>query len=289
MNLVGLTTEKHAELASRTDDRLKRLVENALHGVNVVSTNSLVELIGVPKTTGNARRVAKIMRALNFVPIKSRRLRRGFDSGTRGWARARQKTAQQANQVDKYILLKGGLYDSVDIVHVDANSSVGGARPLPDGRFIVANEDCEEVDIVNSLDEAIPAISSYYKVNPPQWELEPQPDFRHTDVKADGPHYMKESPFGPFIVFRIESGEWVAFRNDCELLFDGKIATFATREEAQCKADIHERDGYPNSEATNDGYSWIFSEYRDWRQNPHVVANRAYWLCRQTSTNTVAR
>ena len=64
---------------------------------------------------------------------------------------------------------------SLNIVHDDANSSVGGARPLPDGRFIVKKmKTAEEVDIVNSLDERILAISAYYKANPPQWELEPQ-------------------------------------------------------------------------------------------------------------------
>ena len=280
MNLISLTTQKREELAARADDRLRALVEDALQDVEAVSTNSILHLVGLPRTTGNARRIAKIMRVLNFVPTKSRRLgSTGFgDSGTRGWTRDNQRNPKQAKQIDKYILLKGSLYDSLNIVHDDANSSVGGARPLPDGRFIVKNEDCEEVDIVNSLDEIIPAISAYYKANPPQWELEPQPDFRHTDIKAYGPRYMKESPFGPFIVFQIESGQWVAFRNECELLFDGKIATFATREEAQCKADPHERDGYPNAEAVNDGYSWFYSEYQDWQQNPDIVANRAYWF-----------
>ena len=205
MTFIGLTTQKRKELAARADDRLRALVENALGEFDAVSTNRVLQLSGLPRTTGNARRIAKIMRALDFVPIKSRRLKQaGFgDSGTRGWARANQGNPKQANQVDKYILLKGGLYDSLDIVHDDANSSVGGARPLANGRFIVKNEDCEEVDIVNSIDEVIPAIAAYYEANPPRWEFEPRPDFRHTDMKAYGPRYMKESPFGPFIVFQI--------------------------------------------------------------------------------------
>ena len=284
MNLVGLIAETHAELAARADDRLRNEVEVVLRDVDAISTNSLLHLIEMPRTTGNARRIAKILRALNFVPVKSRRLRQSVsgDSCARGWARAKLNNPNQAHHADRYILLNGGVFDSLNIVHDDANSLVGGAYPIPGGRFIVKNEGCEEVDIVNSLDEVIPAISAYYKANPPQWELEPRPDFRHTDIKAYGPRYMKEFPFGPFIVFQIEAGQWVAFRNECELLFDGKIATFATRQEAQCEADAHERDGYPNAEAVNGGYSWFFSEYQNWQQNPHIVANRAQSLVQTT-------
>jgi hypothetical protein len=183
---------------------------------------------------------------------------------------------------DKYVLLRSGT-DRYRIINDDANSFVGGGKLLRDGRLAVTNEDCEQVDIVNSLDEIIPAIRAYYGANPPQWAREPQPDLWHTDIKAHGPRYMKQSPFGPFIVFQIASGQWVAFRNQCELLFDGKMATFASREEAQRKADAHERDGYPNSEMLNDGYSWNFSEHADWRQNADIVANRAAWL---VPTNT---
>jgi hypothetical protein len=49
-----------------------------------------LDLIGVPQTTGNARRLARVMRELGFVPLKSRRLAPGGykDTVTRGWARA---------------------------------------------------------------------------------------------------------------------------------------------------------------------------------------------------------
>jgi hypothetical protein len=54
-----------------------------------VSTHALLDLIGLPNTTGNARRIVPSMRALGFVPIKSRRLMPGGwrDTATRGWAR----------------------------------------------------------------------------------------------------------------------------------------------------------------------------------------------------------
>lgn len=47
-------------------------------------------LLRAPTTTGTARRLATVMRSLNFIPIKSRRLMPGGRAGntvTRGWAR----------------------------------------------------------------------------------------------------------------------------------------------------------------------------------------------------------
>ena len=281
MNLVGLTVGTRAELAARADDRLRNEVAVALRDVDAIGTNSLLHLIGMPRTTGNARRVAKIMRRLNFAPIKSRRLRHaGFgQSGTRGWALATQPNQIQTRGTDAYILLKHSPNDlkKLDIVHDNANFLVGSADQLPDGRFVV-RADCQEIDIVDSIDDIIQAVTAYYEANAPRWELEPQPNFWHTDTKAYGPRYMKSSPFGPLIVFQITPAQWAAYRNECELLRDGKIATFATREDAQRTADTHERDGYPNSKIVDDGYSWIYSECADWRQDPHMVANRARLL-----------
>lgn len=178
---------------------------------------------------------------------------------------------------DKYLLLQWG--DDYRIMNDDANFLVGGARPLRDARFVVdaLDNDYDYVDvaIVNSLDEVIPAIAAYYEANPPRWSLDHDGDFWHGDVKPSVPRYIKNSHFGPLIVFEITPGQWVAYRNQCELLLNGKIATFATSEEAQRKADAHERESYPNSVSLDDGYSWSFSEEVDWPQNPHVVANRA--------------
>jgi hypothetical protein len=65
--------------------RLKR----ALEGVEAMSTAALLDLLRANPTTNNARRLAAIMRELNFVPIKTRRFMPGGfrDSVTRGWAR----------------------------------------------------------------------------------------------------------------------------------------------------------------------------------------------------------
>ena len=67
----------------------KEKVEAIVRGMEAVSTVALLDLLGLPKTTGNGRRIAPTMRALGFIPIKSRRLMPGGfrDTVTRGWSR----------------------------------------------------------------------------------------------------------------------------------------------------------------------------------------------------------
>ena len=78
-----------AELAERDADPLRQKVEAAVRGMEAISTVALLDLLGLPKTTGNGRRIATTMRALGFIPIKSRRLMPGGyrDTVTRGWSR----------------------------------------------------------------------------------------------------------------------------------------------------------------------------------------------------------
>ena len=90
--LVDFRTRLHqasAELAKRDADPLGGKVEATVRGMDAVSTVALLDLIGLPTTTGNARRVSKIMRSLGYIPIKSRRLMPGgyLNTVTRGWAR----------------------------------------------------------------------------------------------------------------------------------------------------------------------------------------------------------
>ena len=89
MSLLKKLHQAKAELAERDADPLRGKVEAAVRGMEAVSTVALLELIGLPKTTGNARRLSGTMRSLGFVPIKSRRLMPGGwrDTVTRGWAR----------------------------------------------------------------------------------------------------------------------------------------------------------------------------------------------------------
>jgi len=78
-----------AELAQRDADPLREKAEAAVRGMEAVSTVALLDLLGLPKTTGNGRRIAPTMRSLGFIPIKSRRLMPGGyrDTVTRGWCR----------------------------------------------------------------------------------------------------------------------------------------------------------------------------------------------------------
>ena len=70
---------------------------------------------------------------------------------------------------------------------------------------------------------------------------------------------------------QIKSGQWVAYRNHHELLIEGKIAVFTTCEEAQRAADAHLRDGYPNFETINDGFSWRHDPNIEWWTDPYRV------------------
>ena len=73
----------------RDADPLRDKVACITRSMDAISTNALLELVGLPNTTGNARRIAKTMQGLGYVPIKSRRFMPGGwrDTVTRGWAR----------------------------------------------------------------------------------------------------------------------------------------------------------------------------------------------------------
>ena len=79
--------ERQAEATHRDPwyPRLKRALEN----VGAMSTAALLDLLRVEPTTSNARRLATVMRELNFIPLKTRRFMPGGfrDTVTRGWAR----------------------------------------------------------------------------------------------------------------------------------------------------------------------------------------------------------
>jgi hypothetical protein len=79
-----------AELAESSKDPWRSKVVAAVREKDAISTAALLDLLRVPATTGTARRLAAVMRSLNFVPLKSRRLMPGGRAGntvTRGWTR----------------------------------------------------------------------------------------------------------------------------------------------------------------------------------------------------------
>jgi hypothetical protein len=90
MSWVERMYQACAQQAEQRSDPWKRVLERALPAnVSSISTVSLLDLLDVPHTTGNARRLAKTMRALGWVALKSRRLMPGGfrDTTIRGWAR----------------------------------------------------------------------------------------------------------------------------------------------------------------------------------------------------------
>jgi hypothetical protein len=89
LSFVERIRQAEAELAEHDADPLRGKVALTVRGMDAVSTVALLDLIGLPNTTGNARRISKTMRALGYIPIKSRRLVPGGwnDTLCRGWAR----------------------------------------------------------------------------------------------------------------------------------------------------------------------------------------------------------
>ena len=113
MSWIEKLRRAKAEFAERDADPFRATVEAAVRGMEAVSTVALLDLIGLPKTTGNGRRIAPTMRTLGFVPIKSRRLMPGGwrDTVTRGWARPVREVKHRSG-------LEGR--DTVSVLHANA-------------------------------------------------------------------------------------------------------------------------------------------------------------------------
>jgi hypothetical protein len=77
------------ERSARSKDPLQAKLERLMCGTDAMSTNALLDLLGLPNTTANGRLLARTMRSLGFIPLKSRRLMPGGHEGTvtRGWTR----------------------------------------------------------------------------------------------------------------------------------------------------------------------------------------------------------
>ena len=90
MSWLQRLDQARAELADRGIDPWKRALERDLPAdVTSISTVALLDRLDVPRTTGNARRLAQTMRSMGWVGLKSRRLEPGGfrDTTIRGWAR----------------------------------------------------------------------------------------------------------------------------------------------------------------------------------------------------------
>jgi hypothetical protein len=89
LSFIKRLERARAELAQYDADPFRKKVEAAVRGKETIGTAPLLDLIGLPKNTGNARRIAGTMRSLGFIPLKSRRFLPGGyrDTVTRGWVR----------------------------------------------------------------------------------------------------------------------------------------------------------------------------------------------------------
>lgn len=76
--------------AERDTDPLLPLVAAAVSGFDALSTTAILIMVGMRPTTGNARKVARSMRTLGYVPIVSRLIPPGAaaSSACRGWAKS---------------------------------------------------------------------------------------------------------------------------------------------------------------------------------------------------------
>jgi hypothetical protein len=100
-----------AETLAGQEDPWRRLLERALPtSLMCTSTAALLALLNFPVTTGNARRLARTMRSMGWVGLKSRRLAPGGWRTTecRGWARPiREQRARRPLAHTKNIKTKG--------------------------------------------------------------------------------------------------------------------------------------------------------------------------------------
>lgn len=107
MSLLERLHRANAEGIADQEDPWRRVLERALPAnVKCTSTVALLDLLGFPRTTGNARRLALTMRSMGWVGLKSRRLAPGSWRTTecRGWARPVRQTEawQSSNHVERY-------------------------------------------------------------------------------------------------------------------------------------------------------------------------------------------
>jgi hypothetical protein len=96
---------KLADLDADQEDPWRSKVAAAVRGKDAISTAALLDLLRVPATTGTARRLAAVMRGLQFIPIRSRRLMPGGRAGntvTRGWARPLRASGALSSRVERF-------------------------------------------------------------------------------------------------------------------------------------------------------------------------------------------
>jgi hypothetical protein len=107
MSLLGRLHRATAQMVADQEDPWRRVLERALPAsVMSTSTVALLAMLDFPATTGNARRLARTMRSMGWVALKSRRLAPGGWRTTecRGWSRpVRQaRVTQPCGHAERY-------------------------------------------------------------------------------------------------------------------------------------------------------------------------------------------
>jgi len=90
MSFIGKLRELSAQQAERDADPWRSKLEAWLRGTSEISTAGALGLLGLANTSNNARQLARTMRAIGFIPTKSKRFLpggRGANEATRGWCR----------------------------------------------------------------------------------------------------------------------------------------------------------------------------------------------------------
>jgi hypothetical protein len=147
--------------------------------------------------------------------------------------------------------------------HAESGHCAGRVVPLKSGKGFTVHRtmkindyERDKIGVVRSIKDALPKLATYYEEHPPQWK-------RTRKGRHDGDagytmytEFIKWSFYGVFAVNQQDDGRWVASRCTDALLLDGKDAFFSTAELAKHVADLHERDGFGNFPAIEDGFSW---------------------------------
>jgi hypothetical protein len=107
MSLMSRLHEAKAKMLDDQEDPWRRVLERALPAdVACMSLVGLLDLLNFSPTTGNARRLARTMRSMGWVGIKSRRLAPGGWRTTecRGWARPLRepRVIKSSGRVERY-------------------------------------------------------------------------------------------------------------------------------------------------------------------------------------------
>jgi len=107
-SLIARMHLEQAELSEAQEDPWRRVLERALPtNVACTSTTALLAMLDFPVTTGNARRLARTMRSMGWVGIKSRRLAPGGWRTTecRGWSRPVRQTSVTTCVVERIVAI----------------------------------------------------------------------------------------------------------------------------------------------------------------------------------------